>query len=510
MRTRAAGALFLMSATLVAGAPSVEPVRATVEVVTRHHEVPDGVLPAQLSLSGGCPSGELVRLACADGEATGTVTAARLGFSAAHRHGLTGPEGTVRDVIEVEVSSPGDLTVSFELPDGFASEVTAAPGSSEFTSKRAVWRRPAQPAGTARFEVVLSGPGSGDSELGDVTIELMRAAAPLVVSAFGAVDSPEGEAITRLRMVADRDVGGVAPTFTDPETEIQQVVYGRMLTGVRNFWAESNGNYSGTVEGHVENVFYDARAETARDKEYGLNSGAAVTTWYDFGRIRSRIDGFTHVWGTSEMVPFDHHDVVSPASLRISLHRADHEQFLEDGPQSVNGSGGSIELTQYGVTTWATGLTSQSLALQQNDPVEPPSAAGEALALIGVVLDAHAVGDDVDNSDGTEGLAGYALVLDAPEGWTIDSLSYSPTARLDLDVAFDRQDGSRVVLTPILAPGTVFPVTWEGAPYRNTLDVIARMAPTELRVNGIPLPQPQQRLVVAPIGDVTRVVTVTR
>lgn len=510
MRMRAAAALLVMSATLVAVAPALEPARATVQVVTEHHEVPDGVLPAQVSLSGGCPSGDVVRLVCADGEATGSVTAARLGFSAAHRHGLAGPEGAVRDVIEVEVSSPGDLTVTFELPEGFASEITAAPGASETTSRRAVWRNETQPSGVVKFEVMLSAPGSGASELGEVTVELMRAATPLIESAFGTVDTPDGEVTNQLRMVADTDVAGVAPVFTEVQTDIRQAVHGRMLTAVRDFHAESNGSYSGTIDGHVQNVYFDGHAEIARDKQYGLNSGATVTAWYDLGRIRAWTDSFEGYWGTADGLPFDHHDVVTPASLTISLHRAAHEQFPEDGPQSVGGSGGSIRLTKYGVTTWAAGLTSQSIVLQQNDPVEPPSAAGEALALIGVVLDAHAVGGDVDNSGGTEGVAGEPFVLEAPAGWTIDSLSYSPTARLDLDVAFDHQNGSGVVLTPVLKPGMVFPTTWEGAPYRHTLDVIARMAPTEVRVNGIPAPQPGERVLVSSIGDATEVITVTR
>jgi hypothetical protein len=444
-----------------------------------------------VEVTGGCLSGELVRVVCTLEGASGTVTAARLGFSVVHRVGVVGPDGSVRDVVEVEPSVGGALQVVLVVPEGFASSVVSAPGAVEVSPRRVVWRTAAAPGAVQRFEVVRSGAAQGVSEAGEVSVELVRDAAPVVVSAFGPVDAPSGVATSRLRVVADRDVDGVAPRFTDPEPELLDVVQGRLAVSRLEVRAESNGAYSGPVSGHVENVYSDSLEKLDRLAGFGVNGGLSSIAWTDFGRVESRSERFRRLWGTSSNVPFAAHEVISQASMEVGVQRGPDQISPSGGPQSVDGGGGVVALSRASVPAWATGLTSQSLVGPVHVPAEAPSRSGDAVALLGLVLDVQASGGDVDNRDGTDGAPGVPFVVDAPPGWGIGSLVFSTTSRIDIDVEFVTDaSGSRVVLTPVLAAGAVFPTTFEGAPYRNSIPLVVLLEPAGVLSAVPPVPTP--------------------
>ncbi len=503
MRTRTFMAVAaLASVSALAAAPAVpadEPLVGRVEVSTDHHEVPDGILTADVTITGdtavpgACPYGDGVRIGCTDDGASGDVAAAMLGFSMAHRHGLATLDGTVRDVIQVEPSDAGDLTVTFEVPDEFDSTITAAPGANVVTDRSAVWRLWASAGQVVSFDILIAGPGADVSELGAVTVELERDGAPIVASSFGEVVSPEGSVTTRVQATADRDVLGTAPTFGPIERNVEMGIRDHAFGLVSSSEVASNGIYSGVAQGYVEGAFTDSAQERDLYRPYNVNSGITYGTFADTSRLKLRYEPFATYWGTSEQLPFDHHEVVTSAAMRFMVNRPDYDDFLDEGPQSVASSGGQIVTRQVGSTIWTTGLTSQSLAAQQNDPTERPSRAGEAVALMGIVYDATAVGGDIDNRDGSLGQVGDPVVLAAPNGWIFDDAIADWGQRVQFPGEL-AADGRTVTFTPTITDGTVFPMEWDGAPYVSTIAFILRLRTDELSMLGVPTPAPHPEL----------------
>lgn len=504
---RAASAA-LASVMALAAAPAVpveEPLTGVVEVFTAHREVPDGVLQGAVSIGGDtsapgqCPVGEVVRVVCTDEGATGAVTAATLGFSATHRHGLAAPDGTVRDVLQVEPSVGGELVVTVEFPSAFDSKILDAPNASAATDRSAVWRMMTLPGEVHSFEMLIAGPGAGVSELADVTIELHREEAPLVVSSFGEVRTPTGTLTTRLHTAADRDAIGTQPAFSPVQRDVAMAIDGHAVGIVPSAQVESNGAYSGPAFGHVEGKFSDVRANRDLSRPFGVNDGVGYETFSDFGRLKVRTDGFDAYWGTSDQMPLDHHEVVTLAAMDISVDRPSYDDFLDEGPQTVDSSGGQIVARQVGRTMWTTGMTSQSIAAQQHYPTERPSDAGDPIALMGIVFDATATGGDIDNRDGDLSQVGAPIVLDAPDGWVIDDAVGAWGARVTFEAELS-DDGQTVSLAPVITDGTVFPQQWEGSQYVSTVAFILRLRPDNAPIPGIPTPSPEDAITAVTTG----------
>ena len=499
MRSRIPLAMATAAACSLAAVPAApaEPLlHGVVEVATLHHEVPDGILTGDVTIVGDttspgmCPAGDSLRISCDDAGAVGEATAAVLGFSTAHRHGLPAPEGTVRDVVQVEPTDSGALSVTFELPPGFASTITAAPGAVSVTDRTAVWSRAATSGIIEEFEVLLTAPGTDVSELGEVTVELDRVAAPLVTTAFEPVASPTGSLTTRVVMAADRDVAGVAPTFTGPDRGVRFAMQDRAVGLIGSAEVVSNGTYSGVAQGYVEGLLYDARANPPLYKPYDVENGTGITAYSDHGgRLQMRPEPFELYWGTSEFLPVDHHEVVTAVSLSMHVDRRSDEHTLDQGPQTTDGKGGRIAVTKVGPTVWATGLTSQSIVAQQHDPTERPSRAGDVVALMGLAYHARAVDGDIDNRDGGEREIGDAFEITAPDGWVFDGGGQAAGVRVRFDWQLS-QDGKTITATPMIAAGTVFPQEWQGAPYGTMIGLTISMRPDELSVLGLPVPSP--------------------